>query len=164
MTTTDTPPTAADKALVTEDWTYLGRRIGAGNKRIYVWQALGHPDAPRHVFAKQIVKGYPVPVGSTWRITSEADETDRFFVGGEHRPVAIGRPEYVTDEKVVGWAAEDAGAELEYRQLTAQKALAEQVPDLHEALLPIKVALGRQRGRVARAAIIAAVLAELERW
>lgn len=157
------PDTGQVTAPPTEVWTYTGRRLTAKGQLTHAWVDLNPGgNTRRHAFRKQIVA--TARVGASYRFSLDPDDANSIFVRGEHGPRLVERPAWVTDDKVVGWAAEDQAAVIEQHRLTREKRANSELPDLHTVLLPVKVVYHRQRTRQAKAAVLAAVLAELERW
>lgn len=144
----------------TEDWTYQGRRLDGRGRLYYLWVAMGRPNHDHHRWSKQIAAG--ATVGSTWRITLDLDDggTTSIWTAGQRRPRPVPRPDYVNDAAIIKWDLEDQAAAVERQARTRQGDL----PDLHAILLPIKVIYHNRRTRQGKAAVLAAVLAELERW
>jgi hypothetical protein len=169
-TTEDATTTPETK---TEVWTYRGRRrwhTRGKDRTLYIWSHPGdadHDATAEHGYAKQVAQG--AYVGARYRVTVSADGSS-YYTGGDKRPVLLTDEDQADPGIVAEWQAADRAAGIEADLESLRRRHGEEIDGLAEALLPIKRLLydrpNRSTGpdRRRRAAIIAAVLSELDRW
>jgi hypothetical protein len=152
-TTTDTPK------VHREVWTYTGRRLSWKGKLAYVWQD-EHGDT--HLFPKQLGRVHP-GIGASYSLAID-DDRATVWTGSDYTPERVDRPGWVTEDQIVQWDLQDEATMTERNRAATERKLNEALPSLHEALLPVKRVYHESRDRHAKAAVLAAVIAEINRW